>query len=131
MRTDPYPRTVPTTPAATATPTSPTRGQPEAPCEGTLLDPVEPFEDEVMTPDGEEAEPDADAFTPQKRPRNNEEKLPVEKEEKVESIPDAQGFPSMSPEPVEVSQTQPFAFAGEFIPPGAPPRLHPVEPAAA
>ena len=66
VRIDPYSRTVPATPAATATPTSPTRGQPEAPCEGTLLDPVEPLGDEVMTPDGEEAGPDADSFTPQK-----------------------------------------------------------------
>ena len=64
VRTDPYSRMVPATPTATATPTTPTRGQLEALCDGTLQDPVEAFEDEGMTPDGEEAET-ADVFTPQ------------------------------------------------------------------
>ena len=132
VRTDPYSRSVPaTSAAATSTPTSPTRGQPEAPYNDTLMDPVDPFGEEVKTPDGEVPEPDAETFTPQKRPRNNEEKIPVEKEEKVESIPDAQGHPPMSPEPMVISQTQPFASAGEFIPPGAAPRPHPAEPSDA
>ena len=96
LRTEPYSRMVPATPTATAVPTTPTRGQPDVPCDGTLQDPVDAFEDEDMTVDGGEAKAAEDeAFTPQKRPRNTEEekkRLPDEKEEKVDSIPDARGF---------------------------------------
>ena len=128
LRTDPYSRSVP------ATPTTPIRGQLGARCDGTLAGPVEAVdEDESMPVDEEAPEAAEEVFTPQKRPRNAEEekrKQTDEKEEKDDSNPDAQRFPP-TPEAVEVttptlqvSQTQPFVFAGDFVPPPPPPAAH-------